>query len=350
MKIFGEIKKVLLERIAGDPSNVSEARFWYDFGTKRFRFRDDSLSRSIVSDDGVETIRNKTFTTGNTIVNPDAIEAHKDIRANLDTKASIDGFTKGEIVYDETNDKFFGIRTSGIGQKLSEISEATPVIRRTQGNMFNVLDAIYHNGASWELARANSEYTTAEYVVTEATALGFVAAKFGEFTVAGHSKTIGEHYFLSDNSAGGAELTSPNKFSCPIFYVEDADTIHIEVYRPIEIGEAGSGSGSGSGPVSSKDTILNNVPSTPTTILIDSANAFSTIVEYTVNRGTAVEYGRLFLLTDTNQAFTLTVVEKIGNVGITFDLLEVADIGTLRYTTTDTQSGEIRFTVQSYEV
>ena len=342
MKFFSEIKKVLLEKIAGDPSDVSEARFWYDSGTKRFRFRDDAGSRSVVSEDAQQTVINKDFTTGVTVTNPDVLQAHGDTLLNLEAKAALGNFGKSEIVYDTTNDKFYGIRTDGVTQKLSQISDSTPVINRTQANTFVILDAIYHDGVEWLLAQANSEYTTAEYIVTEASGTEFTAARFGEIKAPAHGKVIGEHYFLSDNLAGKAELTSPEKFSCPVYYVEDADTIHVEVYRPIEIGDVDGGS--------NKEAILNNVTNQATTISIDSANTFSALVEYTLNRGTLVEYGRLFIMTDSSQAFDLIVVEKIGNAAVTFDLLEATGVGTLRYTTTDTQAGDIRFTVKSFGV
>lgn len=112
-------------------------------------------------------------------------------------------------------------------------------IQRTQtAHGFSVLDAIYHDGTEWVLAQANNEDTLAEYVVTEVTDVNnFTAFKFGEATVTGHGLTVGEHYYLSDSVAGGAQITEPLNFSSPLFYVEDANTIHVEVYRPSEVTE-----------------------------------------------------------------------------------------------------------------
>jgi len=98
---------------------------------------------------------------------------------------------------------------------------------------FSVLDAIYHNGTIWVKAQANSSDTLAEYLITEVIdANNFIAAKFGELIKSAHGLTVGEHYFLSDTVAGGAQLTEAGVYSAPLFYIEDANTIQLEVYRP----------------------------------------------------------------------------------------------------------------------
>lgn len=98
---------------------------------------------------------------------------------------------------------------------------------------FALLEAIYHNGVSWQKAQANDANTLAQYVVTEvADADNFTAASFGKFEITGHGKTPGEFYFLSDLVAGGSTTVDGEVFSCPLFYVEDANNIHCFVYRP----------------------------------------------------------------------------------------------------------------------
>jgi len=112
----------------------------------------------------------------------------------------------------------------------------TAIEKNQTAHGFSVLDAIYHDGTSWEKAQANDAETLAEYVVTEVTDVdNFVAYKFGEVTVTSHGKTVGEHYFLSETVAGGGQTSEPGTYSSPLYYVEDVDTIHIEVYRPAEV-------------------------------------------------------------------------------------------------------------------
>jgi hypothetical protein len=118
-------------------------------------------------------------------------------------------------------------------------------IEKTQvAHGFALLDAIYHDGLIWTKAQANDAETLAQYVVTDIVdADNFVAFKFGEVTLVAHGQTIGEHYFLSDSIPGGAQLTEPSNFSSPLYYVEDANTIHIQVHRPSEVTEVGPGAG-----------------------------------------------------------------------------------------------------------
>lgn len=99
-----------------------------------------------------------------------------------------------------------------------------------------LLDAIYHNGTIWTKAQADVEATLAEYVVTEVVdADNFVATKFGEAIATAHGLSVGEHYFLSDSVAGAGTTTEPSQYSSPLYYVEDANTLQIEVYRPSDV-------------------------------------------------------------------------------------------------------------------
>lgn len=97
---------------------------------------------------------------------------------------------------------------------------------------FVVLDAIYHNGTSWVKAQSDSPNTLADYVVSEVIDVdNFIAAKFGEVISTAHGLTVGEHYFLSDTVAGAGQVTQPDIYSAPLYYIEDANTIQLEVYR-----------------------------------------------------------------------------------------------------------------------
>lgn len=112
----------------------------------------------------------------------------------------------------------------------------TAITRTQTAHGFSLLEGIYHDGTIWQKAQANNAETLAEYVITEVTdSNNFIANKFGEATIAAHGKIIGQHYFLSDSIAGGAQTIEPSTFSNPLFYVEDANTIHVEVYRPSDV-------------------------------------------------------------------------------------------------------------------
>jgi len=115
-------------------------------------------------------------------------------------------------------------------------SGGTAITRNQVAHGFGILDAIYHDGSIWQKAQANDPDTLAEYVITDVIDVdNFTANKFGEVTVVAHGKIVGEHYFLSDALAGAAQIVEPNDFSSTLFYVEDANRIHVEVYRPSEI-------------------------------------------------------------------------------------------------------------------
>lgn len=121
------------------------------------------------------------------------------------------------------------------GQLSEEIKlgNSTKIEKTQAAHGFNLYEAIYHNGAQWQLAQADDGATLAEYVVTAVEDINsFVATKFGEVEAIGHGFITGEHYFLDDTTAGGAVITAPGGFSSPLFYVENANILHIEVYRP----------------------------------------------------------------------------------------------------------------------
>ena len=118
------------------------------------------------------------------------------------------------------------------------------IIDRVQAiHGFSIMEPIYHNGTIWVAADAADGDTLAEYVVTVVTdANTFTAAKFGEHVETGIATTltltVGQHYLLADG--GGYVATDDQTFSCPLFYVENDDTIHIEVYRPASQGAVSS--------------------------------------------------------------------------------------------------------------
>lgn len=121
MKFFSQLKEALLEKVAGDPLNLSEARFWYNTLTQKQQYRDSSTVRAILAEDTNQFISNKTMTTGNKIQNPDQIQAHKDDTAGLEAVRAIGGFEEGDFVYDTDLKKYFGIEGTGASQSLKSL-------------------------------------------------------------------------------------------------------------------------------------------------------------------------------------------------------------------------------------
>jgi hypothetical protein len=168
----------------------------------------------------------------------------------INSDITLSNIGTGSDVYKQKTVSDFELRSITAGSGISVTQNANDIqISSTEGigtqinknqtaHGFAVLDAIYHNGTIWTKAQADSADTLAEFVVTEVTDVdNFVANRFGELTVASHGLTVGEHYFLSDTVAGGNRVTEPSEFSSPLFYIEDANTVHLEVYRPSEVTE-----------------------------------------------------------------------------------------------------------------
>ena len=104
---------------------------------------------------------------------------------------------------------------------------------------FAVLDAIYHDGTNWVKAKADDSATVATHIVKEVVDVNtFKALQFGRVTSTGHGLTPGDYYFLSTTTAGEGTTTEPTSgFSCPLYYVLDANNIISMVYRPNSIAD-----------------------------------------------------------------------------------------------------------------
>jgi len=84
----------------------------------------------------------------------------------------------------------------------------------------------------WERAIANSEDTLATHVVVAVLdADNFTLGQIGRFTLPAHGYAPG-YWFVSETVTGGLVTLSPT-ISNPVFFVEDADTLHLLSYRPV---------------------------------------------------------------------------------------------------------------------
>lgn len=173
--------------------------------------------------------------TNASIETPTRLDVKQDTKTNLETYALT--ASDGQLVFATDEQKMFQIidnalqPVGGAGGTTIEISQVAHGLAVGEG--------IYHNGTSWVKAQANDGATLATFVVTEVPDVdSFVAYQFGRVEVPLHGFTIGEYYFLSNTVAGQPTLTEPTTdFSNPLFYVEDANTLQIMVYRPSVVGE-----------------------------------------------------------------------------------------------------------------
>lgn len=173
--------------------------------------------------------------TNASIETPSKLEVKQDTEANLITYAGT--ADDGQIVFATDTQKMYQIIDNelepigGGGSTSFEISQTT--------HGFAVGDGIYHNGTTWVKAQADDADTLAYYAVVEVIdANTFIAADFGRVEVPSHGYTVGEYYFLSESTPGLATTTEPGSgFSNPLFYVEDANTLQVKVYRPNAVGD-----------------------------------------------------------------------------------------------------------------
>lgn len=133
-----------------------------------------------------------------------------------------------------------GITQGQLDPNLETGSGGSTITKNQVAHGFSLLDGIYHNGTIWVKAQADDADTVATYCVFEIADIdNFRASKFGPVEVLGHGKTIGEYYFQSTTTPGAPSISAPTSgFSNPLFYVEDANTIHMTVHRAVFVSNA----------------------------------------------------------------------------------------------------------------
>lgn len=117
------------------------------------------------------------------------------------------------------------------------LTTSTEIIQVAHG--FTVGQSVYHDSSvpEWKLAKADAIGTVPQYVITSVPETdNFYVKQTGETRIVGHGFTIGEYYFTSEATAGLSVSTEPSTgFSCPIFYVRDADTIIVNVQKATSV-------------------------------------------------------------------------------------------------------------------
>jgi len=226
-KKFSELFQAAMQNIAAFPASVKKGLMYFNSTTNRPGIDDGTNVSQIMLEKHLPEARRATKVQLDDAGTGNEAEGILPITKGGTGIGDLTGQEGLGLVVNATEDGFIFGKTGGGG---------TLIERNQVAHGFVLLDAIYHNGTSWVKAQADNADTLAEYVITEVVDVdNFVASKFGEVVITAHGLTIGEHYFLSDSVAGGSTITEPSNFSSPLFYVEDANTVHIEVYRPSDV-------------------------------------------------------------------------------------------------------------------
>lgn len=227
MKNYAELIKARLEQVSGVVASVVRGLIYFNTDNDRPQIDDGTNVSQIMMEKHLAEARRATKVQLDEAGTGNEIEGILPITKGGTGYGDLTGQEGLGLVVNATEDGFDFGKTGGGGTLIERNQVAHGLI---------LLDAIYHNGTAWVKAQADDADTLAEYVVTKVADVdNFTATKFGEVEVLAHGLTVGEHYFLSDVSAGLATATEPDSFSSPVFYVEDINTLHIEVYRPSDI-------------------------------------------------------------------------------------------------------------------
>lgn len=123
-----------------------------------------------------------------------------------------------------------------IDTMLSSISSKTEVKVNQVGHGFAVLDCIRHSGASWLHAQANDlDKTSYGVVVAVEDDDNFTFAITGRYDVGVHGLTVGQWYYLSEDTPGGISEDRSTIVEQPVLYVESMTAVVVYAYRPSDI-------------------------------------------------------------------------------------------------------------------
>jgi hypothetical protein len=140
-----------------------------------------------------------------------------------------------------TGNSTFNWTVSGIGKWVglaplaAVVSDGTPpshlaeTITQT-AHGFGVQDTVYHTGAAWAKAQADTGTKPAIGIVTSVIdASTFIVTYQGKATIIGHGLTVGEYYWLSQATAGAITATTPTAgYAQSLLHVRDANTVVID--------------------------------------------------------------------------------------------------------------------------
>lgn len=197
------------------------------------------LGSDVVGTNTTQDLSNKK------IISPNQLDVKQSTLADLEEYAAGTGVyvgdgpaTNGQLVFATNEKEMFQV----IDGELKPVGGGGTFFKVTQNNTFSAGQGIYHNSGTglFEKASADDANKLAYYVVTEASGTEFTAADFGRVEIPSHGYAVGFYYFLTNDpmNAGDAVSTEPTTgFSNPLFYVEDANTLQIKVYRPSAVSQ-----------------------------------------------------------------------------------------------------------------
>lgn len=225
MKNYAELIKARLEQVTGVIAQSVKGLIYFKSDTNRPIIDDGTDVSQIMMEKHLAEARRAT-----------KVQLTEDANVEVEgTLAPSKGGTGQSILTGQAKLALV-VNNAEDGYDFAKAGGGTSIDRTQALHGLAVLDAIYHNGTIWVKAQADDADTLAEYIVSEVPDVNtFTANKFGAITLTAHGKTVGEHYFLSDAVAGGSVIVEPLLYSSPLYYVEDANTIHVEVYRPSDV-------------------------------------------------------------------------------------------------------------------
>ncbi|MEA2036391.1 MAG: hypothetical protein U9O94_02705, partial [Nanoarchaeota archaeon] len=117
MKLFGQLKKALLELVVGTPSDSEEGRVWYDTTPNVVAYEDDVGTTALVSTTRAQNITGvKTMTSpvlsSPSITTPSKLDVKQDTAANLATYAAT--ASNGQLCFATDDKKMYQVVDSAL--------------------------------------------------------------------------------------------------------------------------------------------------------------------------------------------------------------------------------------------
>jgi hypothetical protein len=133
----------------------------------------------------------------------------------------------------------YGQRASSTVVALVETNPPSAIVETVAqtAHGFIVGDAVAHDGTAWIKARADNANTLCQGIVVDVAALNaFTVCTFGKVSVAAHGLTVGQHYWLSQATAGLITVTQPSSGIIQgALHVRDANTLFVNIGTAISI-------------------------------------------------------------------------------------------------------------------
>jgi microcystin-dependent protein len=228
-KKYSELLKAAMENVAAFPATLKKGLMYFNSTSNRPGLDDGTDVSQVMLEKHLPEARRATKVQLDDVGTGNEIDGVLPYTKGGTGVSNLTGFGRKALTVKETEDGYeFGDAGGGAVFEANQVAHG-----------LTALDVIYHNGTSWVKAQANAGDTIAEYMVVEVFDVdNFKAAKFGKFEITAHGLTVGEHYFLSSTTAGALDVNAPLfGYSCPVVYAEDANNVHVEIYRADIIGD-----------------------------------------------------------------------------------------------------------------